>query len=219
MSKKVSEIQKKAILNYFIDGYNIDQISNKFKFSSQTIVRQLKNLLGNEEFLRIKKLEKNSGGKIEKDSPETLSSFNYDDNLEQVLSYEDSFKENQNIKDEFFEIVPITSGIDLEKQKDISSRPIDKFDLPKTVFMIIDNKNELDPKLLRQYPEWEFLPDEDLDRETLEIFSEQRLAKAKCGKSQKLIKIPNAKVFLIASKFLKSRGISRIIYEKVLLSL
>ena len=63
------------------------------------------------------------------------------------------------------------------------------------------------------------LPDEDLERKTLEIFSDQRIAKSKCNKNQKLIKIPNSKVFLIASKSLKSRGISRIIFYDNLLSL
>ena len=85
--------------------------------------------------------------------------------------------------------------------------------------MLIDKKIELNPKTLREYPEWSFLPEDDLDRLTIEIFSEQKFAKKYCTKNQKLIKVPNSKVFLIASQSLKLKGISRIIFNDSLLSI
>ena len=144
---------------------------------------------------------------------------NENDNVEKSLLNRDTNFNYQKLEESFFEIAPLISNLEFDKQKDISSKPIDKFELPNKVFMIVDNKIELEPKLLKEYSEWEFLPKEDLERKTLEIFSDQRIAKSKCNKNQKLIKIPNSKVFLIASKFLKSRGISRIIFYDNLLSL
>lgn len=202
-----------------MDGYKIKQISNKFGFSSQTITRQLQNIIGKDEFLRIKKLGKDSEEKIKKNSDTISSSFNDNENVENSLLNRDINLNDQKLEDSFFEIAPLISDVEFDKQKDISSKPIDKFELPNTVFMIVDSKIELEPKLLKEYSEWEFLPNEDLKRKTLEIFSDQRVAKSKCNKNQKLIKIPNSKVFLIASKFLKSRGISRIIFYDNLLSL
>ena len=85
--------------------------------------------------------------------------------------------------------------------------------------MIINKTIELETKTLNDYPEWRFLSEKDLERETLEIFSDQKKAKKACLKNQKLIKVPNPNVFIIASKNLKSKGISRIIHEDTLLSL
>ena len=54
---------------------------------------------------------------------------------------------------------------------------------------------------------------------TIEIFSDQKIAKKVCLTNQKLIKIPNPKVLELAAKKLKEKGITRIIYEDNLLSL
>ena len=48
--------------------------------------------------------------------------------------------------------------------------PLSEIDLPKTVYMIVDKQIELNVKLLKDYPEWSFLPHDDLYRKTIEIF-------------------------------------------------
>ena len=53
----------------------------------------------------------------------------------------------------------------------------------------------------------------------LEIFDDHKYAKKLCSKNQKLIKIPNPNVFSVASDLLKSKGITRIIFNKLLLAL
>ena len=85
--------------------------------------------------------------------------------------------------------------------------------------MIVDSKIELQTKLLKDYASWSFLPEDDLNRNTIEIFSDQKSAKKFCSQNQKVIKVPNPNVFLIASENLKRRGISRIIFDQLLLSL
>ena len=41
--------------------------------------------------------------------------------------------------------------VDLEKQKDISSKPLNSVDLPNVVYIIVDSNIELQPKLLKDY--------------------------------------------------------------------
>ena len=41
--------------------------------------------------------------------------------------------------------------------KRLSSIPLSDIDFPKVVFMVVDNKIELQTKLLNDYPEWQFL--------------------------------------------------------------
>ena len=85
--------------------------------------------------------------------------------------------------------------------------------------MIVDRKIELQIKLLKDFPEWEFLPFEDLNRKTIEIFFDLNLARKSCNKEQKVIKVPNTDVFRIAAPALISKGITRIVCPDNLISL
>ena len=207
MPRKVSDDQKKDILNSFINGMEIKEISKNSNFSSQTIIKQLKKILGEDEFLKRKiknkSLKQTKAIKIE-------NTFG--------LNKESSAKEDF-IEETFVEVVPILTEIDETKQKDLSSEPIEKKIFPEVVYMLVDNKIELHIKLLGEYPEWSFLPDKDLERKTIKIFSEQKQAKKSCSKNLKVIKIPNPNVFKIASYSLKAKGISRIIFDNSLVAL
>ena len=85
--------------------------------------------------------------------------------------------------------------------------------------MVVDKNIELEIKLLKDYPNWEFLPNEDLNRKTIEIFFDLKIAKRSCKKEQKVIKVPNTNVFKIVSPILISRGISRIVSEEKLIAI
>ena len=85
--------------------------------------------------------------------------------------------------------------------------------------MIVDKKIELETKLLGDYPEWEFLPEDDLNRKTIEVFYDIKVTKRLCNKEQKVIKVPNTDVFKIAATSLLSKGISRIVSADKLIAL
>ena len=104
-------------------------------------------------------------------------------------------------------------------RKELSSVSISEVDFPKVVYMIVDKKIELEIKLLKDFPEWEFLPYEDLNRKTIEIFFDLNLAKSSCNKEQKVLKVPNTDVFRIAAPVLLAKGISRIVCPRLLIAL
>ena len=85
--------------------------------------------------------------------------------------------------------------------------------------MVVNKNIELEIKLLKDYPEWEFLPNEDLKRKTIEIYCDLKLAERACSKEHKVIKVPNTDVFRIASPILVSRGITRIVSTENLIAL
>ena len=109
--------------------------------------------------------------------------------------------------------------MDDSSRKELSSIPISEIDFPKMVYMVVDKKIELDVKLLKDFPEWQFLPQEDLSRKTIEIFFDLNLAKRSCNKEQKVLKVPNTDVFRIASPVLSLKGISRIVCAENLIAL
>ena len=207
MPRKVSDDQKKDILNSFVNGMEIKEISKNLNFSTQTIIKQLKKILGEDEFLKRK---------IKNKSLKQAKAIKIENTF--GLTKESSANEDL-IEETFVEVVPILTEIDSTKQKDLSSEPIEKKIFPEVVYMLVDNKIELHIKLLGDYPEWSFLPDKDLERKTIKIFSEQKQAKKSCSKNLKVIKIPNPNVFKIASYSLKAKGISRIIFDNSLVAL
>ena len=209
LPKKVSEHQKKEISNSFVTGFTLKELSEKYKFTQATIVKQLKNKFGVNKFNEIK----NKNSKLGKEKKAILI-----DDLGAKNNYEKSI-ENDHFEQEFIEIIPISDGIELHNQKDLASEPLTEANLPNVVYMLVDKNIELLPKMLKEYPEWGFLPQQDLNRMSLEIFDDHNCAKKLCTKNQKLIKVPNPNVFLIASSSLKSKGISRIIFNNILLAL
>ena len=85
--------------------------------------------------------------------------------------------------------------------------------------MIVDIKLELQTKYLKNYPIWDFLSEEELNRKTIEIYDDLKIAKSFCSKEQKVIKVPNTEVFKIVAPILRIRGISRIVSSGKLIAL
>ena len=117
------------------------------------------------------------------------------------------------------EIAPLDQEIDHANQKDLSSVSIFDVYFPNTLYMVVDKKIELEVKYLRDYPDWQFLSQDELNRKTIEIYEDLKKAKRFCNKEQKVIKIPNTNVFKIVAPILVSRGISRIVSSDKLIAL
>ena len=58
MAKRLTEKQKEKILKNFLEGKNIDEISEEFNFTKLTISRNLKKNLGESEFKILMKKSK-----------------------------------------------------------------------------------------------------------------------------------------------------------------
>ena len=203
------------MINSFCDGMTIDQLSDKYKITKITITRNLKKEIDEKNFKRI--VEKNRNYKIESTNDANKNKIGI--NTPQVSNDEIPNELNSFNKSQFFEITPLDFEIDSESQKDLSSVSIKKVELPNIVYMVVNNKIELETKHLKDYPEWRFLSQSDLNRKTIEIFFEAKEAKRFCNKEQKVIKVPNTKVFSIVAPILISRGISRIVCPDKLIAL
>ena len=227
MAKRLSEKEKEEILKDFTEGFTLENLLDKYNFSKLTISRNLKKVLGDKKYKEL--LNKNkSSRKIINNLDEAKNNVLEEklSGTSQINNKKSHFYENKEIsyydqsqESEFFEIAPINFDIDEVKRKDLSSVSIKHVKLPDIVYMIVDKSIELEIKLLNEYPDWQFLPSEDLNRKTIQIFYDLKVAKRNCNKNQKVLKVPNSKVFEIVSPILISRGISRIITEEHLISL
>ena len=214
MPKKVSEIQKKEMIEIFINGGTIEELSEKFSCTKPTITRYLKKGIDDKLFKSLS--QKNNRNRTELDFKKNE---NLDDNVDKKNSEEQLNKSDLIEDSSFIELAPLSFEIDNERQKDLSSISISEINFPKIVYIIVDNKIELKTKLLRDYPDWEFLSQKELNRTTIELFFNIQVAKRFCTKEQKVIKVPNPNVFKIAAHILLAKGISRIVCPDNLIAL
>ena len=219
MSKRLSVYEKQEIHQRLLNGANIEDLSKQFGVTKITINRNLKKLLDKDTYENLlKKIKVNGTLKNKKNldlvKDKKIKKENNSLNNKSVIK-----EEELNEINDFIEITPLNFNIDTEPQKDLTSIDIKSFNFPKIVYLIVNKKIELDIKLLKDYPEWQFLSVDDLEREIIEIFFDIKSAKRACNKEQKVIKVPNPEVFRIVAPILISRGITRIISEDILIAL
>ena len=225
MAKRLSEEQKKIIIKSFKAGKSVEYLAEKFNCTNTTIIRNLKKDLGEKLY---KELLNNN--KITFDDQNRNQNFENDNTKKKIQIQDNNLIDNKNLNEsnkistlhsfsEFIEISPLNIEIENTSRKEYSSIPIEEIKFPKLVYMIVSKNIELEIKLLSDYPEWEFLPNEDLKRKTIEIYFDLKTAKRVCNKEQKVIKVPNTDVFRIVSPILISRGISRIVTSEKLIAL
>ena len=223
MTKRLTEKQKEEILKSFKSGTAIDVLSQRHSCTNSTIIRNLKKNLGEgiykELFNKNKSLKEKSHKNKNQTNDLLETNFENEDFNDPKFLNENITDSNFAQSDSFFEIAPIDYEMDNLSRKELSSVPISEVDFPKVVYMIVDKKIELEIKFLKDFPEWEFLPYEDLNRKTIEIFFDLNLAKRSCKKEQKVLKVPNTDVFRIAAPALISKGISRIVCPETLIAL
>ena len=200
MPKKITENEIIKLVSDFRSGMLLNDLVKSYGYTKATINKYLKKNINENEYKLISK-----------------GQFNDNELINNNL-----INKNQELSDfqtNFYELQPIDLQIDDENQKDLSSVPLDTVDFPKVVFMIVDKNIELETKLLRDYPSWQFLPEEDLNRKTIEIYFDIKVAKRNCNKDKKVIKVPNTNVFRLVAPLLLSRGITRIVSSEKLIAL
>lgn len=119
----------------------------------------------------------------------------------------------------FTELVPLIGVAGLSGSAPIETQPLSPGVLPGSVYMLVDKVVELDARPLRDFPELGALDSVDQDRQGLFLFSNPRAAKRQCGRSQRVIKVPDTTVFERTSSYLLKRGITRLVMEGTVVAL
>ena len=227
MARRLTEEQIEEIIKCFENGTNIDLLSKKFNCTKLTVIRNLKKNLGELKYIDLLNKNKSLIGKSKTNKIQSSDLLKTNiDNADLIKDSNDPKVLNENITasnfdpyDSFLEIVPLDYEIDNSSRKELTSVPISEVDFPKVVYLLVDKKIELEIKLLKDFPKWDFLPNNDLKRKTIEIFFDLNLAKRSCNKEQKVLKVPNTDVFRIAAPILIEKGISRIVCPENLIAL
>tara|TARA_Y100001968_G_scaffold205629_1_gene188836 strand:+ start:63 stop:815 length:753 start_codon:yes stop_codon:yes gene_type:complete len=247
ISSRLTKIQKTEILYAYKAGVTTNSLAEKYSCTTNTIIRTVKTLVSDGEYKLLKDKRSKINNKkvkiIDKDdlidNKKDLN-MELDDNIDRPKvkkivssSYHDqngfndeapSENNNQDIDNNFELIEPLLSSFDFDHDKDKSDFEILNYEslpesLPESVYMIVDKKVELDLKLISDLPDWSFLPVNELKRNAILLFANQRSAKRNCSRNQRVIKIPNTSIFKLSQSYLISKGITRLIIEDSMIAL
>jgi len=212
---------------------NRAKISNKIeKLGNYKTVKEVKESLeqsnsltsfkvkATKEDINLKVNEESNGFEFNEIAP--LTSDKDGDFIQDLSSENEKIRNNDMDKniDNFEVIEPLISDFDFDSESQKSEFEILKYDsLPESVFMIVDKKVELELQPISSLPEWSFLPENELKRNAILLFANQRTAKRICSRNQRVIKIPNTSVFEISKSYLISKGITRLILEDSIIGL
>jgi hypothetical protein len=98
-------------------------------------------------------------------------------------------------------------------------RPLASAQLPASVYMLVDKTVELQSRPLSEITELGQLAPDERDRQALVVFANPRQAKRLCGRTQRVIKLPDTRVLERTAPYLLAQGISRVVIEGALYSL
>ena len=156
---------------------------------------------------------------LEADAEEagTLALDDAEDFAEDDVDTED--EDDSSAADVFTELVPLAGVADMGGHSAVAVKPFAPDLLPTSAYMLVDKVVELDARPLRDFPDIGALDDAELELQGICLFASPRAAKRQCGRSQRVIKVPDTGVFGLTSNYLLARGITRLVMDGSVMAL
>ncbi len=247
--RRISESEKQDLVGRYKAGESTVALAEVFGCSSNTVTRTVKALLPPEAYAALKASRLKTGtvtpvaeappvAVATADAVQASAADQDEDNAEAVatlaLDDADDFGEdtdpsheeegvaaddNSEASQTFTELVPLVGVADLSDRLPVEVQPLQAGSLPNSVYMLVDKVVELDARPLRDFPELGHLEEAELDRQGLFLYGNPRAAKRQCGRSQRVIKVPDTAVFERTSPYLLARGITRLVMDGSLIAL
>ena len=144
--------------------------------------------------------------------------FGEDDGEDDLLSSDDDGDEDGSQDAEEFHTVAVLP-ISVDDQREIRPAPWTPAVLPSCAYLLVDKTVELQARPLAEMPELGRLPSEEQERQALVLFTNPRQAKRQCGRTQRVIKLPDPALLGRTAPYLLAQGISRVVIEGALYAL
>ena len=135
--------------------------------------------------------------------------FGSDDSDEEL----DELSDDDSAVETFVAIAPLPGLGVIDSGAPCVSKPLVDGSLPSTVYLLVDREVELKGTPVKDFSELGAVADAEMEQQAIALFSNPRQAKRQCGRSQRVIKVPDSGVFGRTAPFILAQGISRIVLE------
>ena len=233
--RRLSDSEKQDLVGRYKAGESTAALAEAFGCSVNTVSRTVKSLLPADAYAALK-ASRLKGSAVASPPAEPVPPAAAaeaepltDDDSSLALDDADDFGEDPEEEiaedddtgsaDTFTELVPLVGVGDLSDRPFNQAQPFSVDLLPDSAYMLVDKVVELDARPLKEFPELGFLDDAEQERQGLCLFASPRAAKRQCGRSQRVIKVPDTTVFERTSSYLLARGITRLVLDGTLIAL
>ena len=246
--RRLSDSEKQELVGGYKAGESTASLAAAFGCSPNTVSRTVKALLPPEAYAALKASRQKNGTtavasvlvaeeapapRVPDAEPETVDQakeLDPEDAATLALDDADDFgvtsdeepseeEDEASVTDVFTELVPLTGVGDLGGHSTVAVKPFAADLLPTSAYMLVDKVVELDARPLRDFPDLGSLEDAELERQGICLFTSPRAAKRQCGRSQRVIKVPDTAVFGRTSHYLLARGITRLVMDGSVMAL
>ena len=135
--------------------------------------------------------------------------FGADDSDEEL----DELSDDDSAVETFVAIAPLPGLGVIDSGAPCVSKPLVDGSLPTTVYLLVDREVELKGTPVKDFSELGAVAATEMEQQAIALFSNPRQAKRQCGRSQRVIKVPDSGVFGRTAPFILAQGISRIVLE------
>jgi hypothetical protein len=238
-ASRLSDSQKQELVARYRQGETAQALAQSYGCSPNTVSRVLKAALDPAEMAALKKQPRTRAAEVPvvaaaptavdpdpspdpdpvpgsdpdteaDDAPGLLAIDDADDFGEDGL--DDGGEEEAEEAEALMAVAVLAADPD-EPRGTVSPRPLSSGALPTSVYLLVDKTVELEARPLREFSELGSLPVEEQERQALMLYTNPRQAKRQCGRTQRVIKVPDSGVLERTSRYLVAQGITRLVLE------
>ncbi len=138
-----------------------------------------------------------------------------DDDLDDDLEDDDEDDDLSTDSDELGDL----ASMHIPVGKPLHILPLSEAAIPRICYLVVDRTSDLVTRPLKDFAELGQIPDHEIQEKTLPVFDNHRVAKRFMRRMQRVVKIPDGRVFLKVSPYLQAKGITRLLIDGQVYSL
>ncbi len=227
-ASRLNDSQKQEVVLRYQAGETAAALAEAFSCSANTVSRTIKAAIGLEAYGAIKDLRIAGSAAKAIGKPEIAQ-----DQVELELAppaafavtseEEDYGKEELEINDleiesnnDFIAFAPLAVTANLSDSSPCVSKPLVASELPASLYLLVDREVELKGTPVKDFTELGLIASEEEELQAIALFINPRQAKRQCGRSQRVIKVPDSSLLELTAPYILAQGISRIVLEGAL---
>ena len=236
-ASRLNNSQKQELVQRYQAGEASAALAEAFECSTNTVSRTVKAVLGIEAYAALK--EQRAKGTVainpEPINPEQINTEPENQTTQKVeeapavlaLDDADDFATNHKEDSEsidleieqnndFFTLPLLAVEANLSDSNPCVSKPLVTSELPASLYLLVDREVELKGTPVKEFSELGRVAPQEEDLQAIALFVNPRQAKRQCGRSQRVIKVPDSSLLDLTAPYILAQGISRIVLEGAL---
>ncbi len=227
-ASRLNDSQKQEVVLRYQAGETAAALAEAFSCSANTVSRTIKAAIGLEAYGAIKDL-RIAGSAVKAIVKPEIAQDQVELELTSPAAFavtseeEDYGKEELDINDleiesnnDFIAFAPLAVTANLSDSSPCVSKPLVASELPASLYLLVDREVELKGTPVKDFTELGLIASEEEELQAIALFVNPRQAKRQCGRSQRVIKVPDSSLLELTAPYILAQGISRIVLEGAL---